>query len=189
MNIVQFPASVLTQVAKAVEIDEGVRIGAQLLAASKHMNWGQCAGMAAPQINSSARVFVALGVVYINPWIVWRSKQKKPFYEGCYSLGVGNEYKINRPSSIKLVWHNELGERVERRFYGAEAEIIQHEYDHLEGLLINRGTLIRAGRRPATSEYDSPQSPQPAGDTGAERTASDNNRHDHCASNRTEKGI
>lgn len=146
LTILEYPDPLLSQIAVAVELKEALQISERLIAVCKQVQWGNCVGMAAPQIGISKRVFVALGKVYINPWIVWRSKTKKTYFEGCYSLGKHAEYKIKRPNSIKLVWQTELGERVERRFYGHEAEIIQHEYDHLEGLLINRGALVGAQR-------------------------------------------
>lgn len=92
-------------------------------------------GLAAPQIGISKRIILVdvksdgkgkVGDlrVYINPQIVWTSKIKGEWYEGCYSIpeicGI-----VSRPVSIKL----NSGEK----FNGYVARIFQHEIDHLDG--------------------------------------------------------
>lgn len=151
--IVQYPAASLVAKAHHCTQDEGLRVAEQLLDAAVKPPWGNCMGFAAPQLGIDARVFVAViewqykapreaFAVYINPVIIWRSKVKKTYYEGCYSLGQHEEYELKRSNSIKMAWCTKNGEGASKRFYGTAAQIIQHEYDHLEGLLINRGKAL-----------------------------------------------
>lgn len=106
-------------------------------------------GLAAPQIGFSKRIILIDtkadgkgGVgnlkVYINPEIIWKSKEEGEWYEGCFS--TGNVCGIvSRPNSIKTKsfvltpqgWTFEL---VIERHAGYTARIFQHEIDHLNGI-------------------------------------------------------
>jgi len=100
--------------------------------------WGKVLGFAAPQIGIDKRVFRASGIGYINPEIVWMSKGWNYCHEGCYSLEQGRyDYEVVRQHSLILKWTDEGGVDHEERFNGKRAQIIQHEYDHLEGKLAN----------------------------------------------------
>lgn len=103
-------------------------------------------GLAAPQIGQSKRVFVVYSqaskkiLTFINPKIVWTSKRTqaglpgKNKYEGCLSLP--NKWAIiRRPKEIKITYQTESGQFQTRKFSGLMAIAIQHEYDHLEGIL------------------------------------------------------
>ncbi len=101
-------------------------------------------GLAAPQIGKNVRVFVIKPKdkisVIINPEILSvgkpkSSKKEKPnLMEGCLSLP--HFYgPIKRPRKIKIKFINEKGEQEVKEFTGLEAQIIQHEIDHLNGVL------------------------------------------------------
>ena len=101
-------------------------------------------GLAAVQIGFPKRVFLAYSpaskdfLTFINPEIIWYSKRltnpKKSKLEGC--LSVPNKWAfIKRAKAIKIRYQTETGQTVVRRFDGLMACIIQHEYDHLEGIL------------------------------------------------------
>lgn len=100
-------------------------------------------GLAAPQIGISKRIILvdvsANGKgrvgnlkIYINPEIIWQSKRKGEWYEGCYSIsevcGI-----VQRPSSIKIKALTPNGEIIKEKHTGYVARIFQHEIDHLDG--------------------------------------------------------
>ncbi len=114
-------------------------------------------GLAAPQIGISKRIILVdvkadgkgkVGdlQVYINPKIVWQSKGKGEWYEGCYSTGRICGI-VSRPTSIKIqaftitphTWANRprrcQAKLMEEKWTGYVARIFQHEIDHLNGKL------------------------------------------------------
>jgi peptide deformylase len=103
-----------------------------------------CLGLCAPQIDILKRVVVLnrLGqqIVIINPVIKKRSNQMSSYPEGCFSvpntIGGGREIRITRPKQIKLEYTKDTGERVLEKFNGILCRAIQHEIDHLNGILI-----------------------------------------------------
>ena len=104
--------------------------------------WGYPVGLAAPQVGENVRLFIALGEVYVNPRIVWKSSSRDYHKEGCYSLEKDKyDYGIWRPQSIRLQWYGINGEKHEQRFNGRKSQVIQHENDHLEGRLCCGGYL------------------------------------------------
>jgi peptide deformylase len=99
-------------------------------------------GLAAIQIGVPKRVIVmdlAAGETrepryFVNPEILWASDDTLPYEEGCLSIP---EYfdEVDRPSRVKLRYLNYQGEQVEEDADGLYAVCIQHEMDHLEGVL------------------------------------------------------
>ena len=109
-------------------------------------------GLAAPQIGESIRIFVADGSpfgegeagdpdcldfkrVMINPVIFESSKETSVMEEGCLSI-PGIREEVERPVSIKIEYFDEKWELVEEELSGIAARIVQHEYDHLDGIMI-----------------------------------------------------
>ncbi|MDQ5902250.1 MAG: peptide deformylase [Patescibacteria group bacterium] len=96
-------------------------------------------GLAAPQVGISQRMCVIEldGVVskYINPEITSRSQEKIFFEEGCLSL-PGEFFPIERHEEITLKYWNEKGLPKRIRARGLLAIVLQHEIDHLDGILI-----------------------------------------------------
>lgn len=100
-------------------------------------------GLAAPQVGVSKRIIVVdparegeppAPLKMANPEIVWASEETKPHEEGCLSLP--EEYQeVVRPASIKVRYVDEQNEIRTLDADGLLAVIIQHEMDHLEGLL------------------------------------------------------
>ncbi|MEQ1708526.1 MAG: peptide deformylase [Terricaulis sp.] len=71
---------------------------------------------------------------FVNPEIVWASEERKPWEEGC--LSVPDIYDdVERPARVKLRYLNYAGEPVEEDAEDLFAVCIQHEMDHLEGVL------------------------------------------------------
>ena len=71
---------------------------------------------------------------FINPEILWASEETAPYEEGCLSIP---EYfdEVQRPARVKLRYLNYQGETVEEEADGLYAVCIQHEIDHLNGVL------------------------------------------------------
>lgn len=105
-------------------------------------------GLAAPQIGKSIRLFVIDAApiadedesladfkkVFINPEIIEESGDKWTFTEGCLSLPNLRE-DVVRQTNVKLQYFDEnFVEHIEE-YDGIKARIIQHEYDHLDGIL------------------------------------------------------
>lgn len=99
-------------------------------------------GLAAPQVDQSLRMFVmksGLSVpltIVINPKIEYfDSFGKKTGVEGCLSI-PGKSLKISRYKKIHLSYFDRHGEYISEEVTGFKAVIAQHEYDHLNGVLI-----------------------------------------------------
>lgn len=107
---------------------------------SKGGSWGNMVGLAANQVGRSLRVFIALGEIYVNPEITWRTKAPEHLCcEGCYSLEDNKfDYPVHRSTSIKMRWQDLDGVVHEGRFNGYKAQVIQHEMDHLNGKCCNQ---------------------------------------------------
>jgi peptide deformylase len=72
--------------------------------------------------------------VFINPQIVEASEQEVPYTEGC--LSVPDQFAdVDRPDRIRARWIDENGEAREEEITGLLATCLQHEMDHLEGIL------------------------------------------------------
>ncbi|NEN24408.1 peptide deformylase [Cryomorpha ignava] len=110
-------------------------------------------GLAAPQIGKSIRLFIvdaspfgededdpeALKVkdfkeVFINAQIVDRAGDEWLFQEGCLSIPNIRE-DVNRESTIRIQYYDRNWHYQEKEFDGYAARIIQHEYDHIDGIL------------------------------------------------------
>jgi peptide deformylase len=71
---------------------------------------------------------------FVNPEILWASEETQPYEEGC--LSVPDIYdEVERPAKVKLRYLNYQGETVEEDAEGVFAVCIQHEMDHLNGVL------------------------------------------------------
>jgi peptide deformylase len=110
------------------------------------MNAAHGIGLAAPQIGKSVRMFIVDGrpleedemmdfvKVFVNPQIIDESGVRWNFEEGCLSI-PGIREPISRQPKIKIHYFDENWEEHEEEFEGMKARIIQHEYDHVEGIL------------------------------------------------------
>ena len=71
---------------------------------------------------------------FVNPEILWASEETEPYEEGC--LSVPDIYdEVERPARVKLRYLNYQGETIEEDAEGVFAVCIQHEMDHLDGVL------------------------------------------------------
>lgn len=108
-------------------------------------------GLAAPQVHRSQRVSVVQlpmgfeeeGVsnasgsqlyVFINPELKALTKEKNAYWEGCLSV-PGLRGLVARPNKVQVRYLNEKGEQKEITASGFLATVLQHEFDHLDGIL------------------------------------------------------
>lgn len=104
------------------------------------MNNANGVGLAAPQINVDARVFVVrsdeldLRQAFINPVITAYSEETLLDDEGCLSI-PGIQEPVPRAQHITITWLDEELQPHTETWHGPAARMIQHEYDHIEGRL------------------------------------------------------
>ncbi|MCI1210056.1 MAG: peptide deformylase [Treponema sp.] len=105
---------------------------------------GDGVGLAGPQVGKGLRLFVIMaddGIrrVYINPQIISTSPELVEYEEGCLSIPKIYE-TIKRPARVTVQALNERGKPFTQEADGLLARVIQHENDHLDGVLfIDRG--------------------------------------------------
>jgi peptide deformylase len=158
LKIVQAPDPVLAANAKPVErIDENIRmLISEMIKTLEAAHDPEGVGLAAPQVGRSLRLFIIKQTpespvtVYINPVIEKitpvkklskrKNKEKNVKLEGCLSLqdiwGV-----VRRSSTVTLSYQDEHGMSHTKKFTGFPAIIIQHEFDHINGILFPKRVL------------------------------------------------
>ena len=112
----------------------------------------QGVGLAAPQIGLSIRIFIVDAApfvdedeedveglrdfkrVFINPIIIEETGKEWKFEEGCLSI-PGIREDVSRQPDLIVEYYNEKFELIEEKLTGLPARIVQHEYDHIEGVL------------------------------------------------------
>ncbi|UPL48859.1 peptide deformylase [Hymenobacter sublimis] len=143
-------------------------------------------GLAAPQVGKSIRLFVIdsepmldededgnpvveeptaapVKRAFINPRMVSETGEEWGFEEGCLSI-PGIREKVVRHSTIVLRYEDENRQQHEETFSGMTARVIQHEYDHLEGILFTdyasglkkqllKGKLARISKGDVSADY------------------------------------
>jgi peptide deformylase len=105
------------------------------------MNDALGVGLAAPQLGISQRLLVyrvgpdAPVIVLANPELEWTSDDREPAEEGCLSI-PGILVDVERPVHVRVRAQDEEGDTRLVEASGLEARVIQHEMDHLDGVLI-----------------------------------------------------
>lgn len=96
-------------------------------------------GIAAPQVGSPLRVCLARidgrVTTLVNPEITFRSTKKETEEEGCLSC-PGFQVAVPRSTEIIVRYLDGRGQKQERRLTDFNARVVQHEVDHLDGVLI-----------------------------------------------------
>ena len=143
-DVVLFPDPVLRKEAEEVTSFDDELKGV-VEAMFERMFESQGVGLAAPQVGLSMRLFVLndegdrdkpeRNLALINPTIKSFGGQKTRHEEGCLSL-PGVHADITRPEKCVVHHFDVEGNEVEKEYDGFVARIIQHEYDHLQGVLL-----------------------------------------------------
>ena len=142
LPIVQWPDSRLTETSVPVEAitPEIETLAADML---ETMYAAPGRGLAGPQVGAMVRVFVMDAgwkegkpdpLVCINPMLMEISEERASNSEGCLSIpGVSAE--ISRPAQVQMLWTGLNGGRYVQSFTGFAAACVQHEIDHLDGII------------------------------------------------------
>ncbi len=144
LPVVLFPDPVLRrETAEVTAFDGTLRDFVDAMLATMFHSRG--VGLAAPQVGSSVRLFVMnpegdparpeLNRVLVNPRITARAGKRSRAEEGCLSL-PGIYADIERQERCTVHFQDLDGQAHTEEFDGFLARIVQHEYDHLEGVLI-----------------------------------------------------
>lgn len=164
MKILKYPNPILLQKALPVEINDDLRAWckeAETFCEKVKANakLGMLAGMAAPQMGRPIRAFVIHNYMrdpktptyrwFINPEMTWLPRAPATtMREGCYSLEYGNfNYQVGRQYACRIKWQDLEGNWHEEKFKREAAQIIQHEYDHLDGLCCNHEDNMKLNRK------------------------------------------
>ena len=124
------------------EIDDTLRRLADDMLQTMHEAPG--IGLAAPQVGVMSRMLVmdcvkeegapARPMVLINPEVTWTSEERNVYEEGC--LSIPEQYAdVERPAEVEVRWTGLDGKEQGERFAGLWATCVQHEIDHLNGVL------------------------------------------------------
>jgi peptide deformylase len=119
--------------------DDGLREQVRRMGQLMHEALG--IGLAATQVGLMNRVLVyrveADGPIaaIVNPELEWAGGEREAMEEGCLSL-PGVLVEVERPIHVRVHAQDERGERITIEASGLEARVIQHEMDHLDGVLI-----------------------------------------------------
>jgi peptide deformylase len=147
-KILTIPNPLLRQKSKKVaKVDKKtLKIIADLLETVKSASDPEGLGLSAIQIGQPIRIFVAKTnrnfEVFINPEITFYSKKKlkgalpkdQLLFEGCLSVPQIYGF-LNRPFEIQITWENLKGQKRTKRFQDKLSVCLQHEFDHLEGII------------------------------------------------------
>jgi peptide deformylase len=140
-DLTLYPSPVLRKHAEPVEIfDEHLR---GIVEAMFHtMRESKGVGLAAPQVGLKRRILVMNHTsedgddrVMVNPEILERVGETTLYEEGCLSF-PGIYAEVQRPDGCRVKWQDLDGREHEQAFEGFESRVIQHEYDHLVGVLL-----------------------------------------------------
>lgn len=147
LEIKKYPNPILKKKSQKVKkiTSEIENLGQEMI---KIMAKNEGVGLAAPQIGKLKRIIIVQPIkegfsegrdkkkpqVFINPKIIKKSKKTIIDEEGCLSF-PGLFLKIKRAKEIEIEALDEKGEKINYKAQGLPARIIQHEIDHLDGIL------------------------------------------------------
>ena len=156
LPIFVYGSDVLRQKASEVQVDKpGVKEEIKKLVSDmfETMEKADGVGLAAPQVGRSLRVLIVDGSMLsddipelkefrkalINPVLLEESKEISEYSEGCLSI-PDIHASVERPSKIKVRYLNEAFDEVIEEFDGFGCRMVQHEMDHLDGILFTDRT-------------------------------------------------
>ena len=134
-KLIPYDDPLLTKHLEYKEVEDKAKFAEMLVNACKFFKG---IGLSANQVGIDNRIFCItfndFSETFFDPKIVEYSKEETLFDEGCLSQ-PGVFINLKRPKTVKIEYTNKDGERVTTEFSGITARIIQHEYDHNEGIL------------------------------------------------------
>lgn len=159
LEIVTIPADVLYQKAQPIrEVNASIVELADNMIDAMHAAQG--IGLAAPQVDVPLRLFVIRVVddeprLFINPEIIGTSVETVRMEEGCLSI-PGLYADVVRPRAVEVQAYNRRGRPFTLQAEGLLARVIQHELDHLNGVLF-LDHLAERKRERMLRNYDAAQ--------------------------------
>lgn len=150
MKVLQIGNPILETVSKKVTQIQDKKIQNLIdgLIATCRKESDRSAGISAPQVGENLRISICRRFdkgdnvdeweVMINPEIVAKSSEISTVWEGCLSIGVGDNAlygPVERPKRIKVKYLDREGENKEMEASDYLSHVVQHEIDHLNGIL------------------------------------------------------
>lgn len=173
LPILVLPDPVLRKVAAPVAVvDDRVRALAEDMLETMYDAPG--VGLAAPQVGVLERLVVCdcagegeepAPMALVNPAVTWRSDERKVHQEGCLSIPDYLE-DVERPGRVRVAYTDLEGDRREVEADGLLAVCLQHEIDHLDGVLFI-DYLSRLKRERVTKRFQKQARERRAGETAA----------------------
>lgn len=160
-KILTLPDPILRKTAPEIQsVTDDIRAQAQKMVDT--MYWAEGIGLAAPQVGILNRLIVLdtarreqdtkKPVILINPEIIWASDETWVCTEGC--LSIPQQYAdIERPHKVRVKYLDPQGKAQEMTAQGLTATCLQHEIDHLNGILFI-DHLSRLKRTNLLKKYD-----------------------------------
>lgn len=141
LEIIKYPNDFLRRKTREVKVEElkDPKIQRLVFDMAKTMDVEKGVGLAAPQVGSDLRICVIRidgeAYILINPKIKSYSRKKDVFEEGCLSF-PGKFFPVERPIKVKVQARDIEGKKVKIKADGLFARVLQHEIDHLDGILV-----------------------------------------------------
>ena len=139
LKIIKYPDDFLRKKTRDVSEFKDAKIERLILDMAKIMETEKGIGLAAPQVGSDLRICLARvdNTLYalINPEIKSYSRAREVFEEGCLSF-PGKFFPVERPIRVKIIARDLNGKKLKIKAEGLLARVLQHEIDHLDGVLI-----------------------------------------------------
>jgi peptide deformylase len=139
LKIVKYPDDFLRKKTRKVENFKDPVLEGLVFEMLKTMEVEKGIGLAAPQVGSDLRICVARvdnsPYILINPEIKSYSRKKEIFEEGCLSF-PGKFFPVERPIRVKIKARDTAGKKIKIKADGLLARVLQHEIDHLDGVLV-----------------------------------------------------
>lgn len=149
-NVIQAGNPIIRKRSKPVKVINSAKVKKLITDLVDSMRHYSLVGMAAPQIGVNSRIFVAeirktktrnpkvadQLRIFINPKIISFSKKKVWGWEGCGSVAHSDLFAlVKRPAEITVVAFDGDGNKFKLKAKGLLARIVQHETDHLDGII------------------------------------------------------
>ncbi|OGI25454.1 MAG: peptide deformylase [Candidatus Moranbacteria bacterium RBG_13_45_13] len=139
LKILKYPNDFLRKKAREVKDFKDPRLTGLVSDMAKVMDEEKGIGLAAPQVGLDLRICVArvnnMLFTLINPKIYSTSRKKEIFEEGCLSF-PGKFFPVERPIKVKIKARDLTGKKIKIKADGLLARVLQHEIDHLDGILV-----------------------------------------------------
>lgn len=146
--IVEKDAPALHKKAEPINFDDPADVALAMKVAGEMVKAfadSDAVGLAAPQLGYSLRIIIVGQFLMINPlWGIAKGNRQRSI-EGCLSI-PGKMYTVERFPWVSVTYQDQYGKTRFAKFDGLAARVVQHELDHLNGVLISRGTEETSGK-------------------------------------------